>query len=294
METKNIIGGRDGIEVINEFKESIINTDKNPHCAPGIEKNKDEFCIENTSVIERLIPIANVKDPSQVKEGLKEKTGCETDICILKHPIVKSQLGDELIREALKEYYKPKGPANSTEWLSNVDIDSVLEQMQKKYSDKKFKHIKYQMIDFAKTRSELATMDWPTEYKNGYRTFGTVVNTDYSTGSGIHWFAIFGSFEDNEQEFTVEYFNSSGELPMDEINIWMYRVKNEWASEFNKPIRRVIATRIVNQLDGFSCGMYSLFYIIARLDGVPYQWFANHKIGDDNMTLYRNYLFREE
>ncbi len=292
---EQIIGGRaikEGTEVIKEFKE-VINGAKNNECRYGIERDSDEFCV-SPLVEDKLKEIAQVHDEKKVKEILKQKTGCETETCILKHNIVKSKLGEDLIRNAMKMYYKPKGPANSTEWLSNIDIDSVLEQMQQKYVDKKFKHIKYQMIDFNKTRSELATMDWPTEYTKGYRTFGTVVNTDKSTGGGIHWFAIFGDFSDELQEFTVEYFNSSGELPMDEINIWMYRVKNDWASEFKNPIRRVIATRIANQRDNSSCGPYSLFYIISRLDGVPYQWFDNHKIGDENMQLYRNYLFREE
>lgn len=165
---EQITGGRDGTEVIKEFKE-VINGAKNNECSFDNEKDTDEFCV-SPLVVDKLKEIAQVNDDKKVKEVLKQKTGCETEACILKHNIIKPKLGEDLVRNALKEYYKPKGPANSTEWLSNVDIDTVLEQMQKKYTDKKFKHINYQMIDFSKTRSELATMDWPTEYKKGYRT----------------------------------------------------------------------------------------------------------------------------
>jgi hypothetical protein len=54
----------------------------------------------------------------------------------------------------MKEYFKPEGPRDSTKWFSNTDIDSVLAQIQKKYIDKHFLHVPYQMIDFEKIQSE--------------------------------------------------------------------------------------------------------------------------------------------
>jgi hypothetical protein len=76
------------------------------------------------------------------------------------------------------------------------------------------------MIDFEITNSELATFDWRQLYKQGFRTFGSVINTDKSTGGGIHWFAVFGDFRDASAP-TIEYFNSSGKMPMNEIIYWM-------------------------------------------------------------------------
>jgi hypothetical protein len=173
-----------------------------------------------------------------------------------------------------------------------VDIDSVLSQIQKKYINKHFLHIPFQMIDFENMRTGLATLDWPTKYNEGFRTFGTVFNTDSSRGSGKHWFAIYGSFEDDSDDFIIEYFNSSGELPMKQITTWTAKVKVQWQSHFKKPINNVIVTRIVNQQDNWNCGSYSLYYIISRLSGVSYSYFKTKKIGDENMQEFRKFLFR--
>ena len=41
----------------------------------------------------------------------------------------------------------------------------------------------------------------------------------------------------------------------------------------NKKVEDVVVTKIVNQADNHSCGSYSLYYIISRLEGVPYSHF---------------------
>lgn len=264
-----------------DFKSDIGND-----CAFNIEK-KDEFCAPK-EIVDKLKQI--ITDDNL--DGIKTKLGCETETCVLRHPTVKKVIGDDIIDKVIDENFKPSGPRDTTNWLSNVDIDSVLTQVAKKYTDKQFLHINFQMIDFAKTGGELAKLDWPEKYNEGYRTFGTVFNTDKSTGRGQHWFAIYSSFENDSEPFTIEYFNSSGEKPMDEIVHWMKSVKHRWQEKFDKPINDVIATNIVNQQDNHSCGAYSLYYIMSRLSGTPHKYFKQNAIGDENMVEFRKYLFR--
>lgn len=271
-----------------EFKQDIDN-----ECAFYIEK-RDGFCAPEEvveKIKENILGSAMVGD-EQAKEEIKKELGCDTEVCILQHPKVEAFIGQPTY-QLIRERFKPVGP-RGTQWLSNVDIDSVLDQIQKKYTDKHFLHIEFQMIDFEETGGELAKLEWPAKFAIGYRTFGCVLNTDTSRGMGKHWFAIFGDFTGNSDSYTIEYFNSSGELPPHQIAMWMKRVKHRWQSHFDKPILDVVATRIVNQYDGHSCGSYSLYYIISRLDGVPYQYFAQNAIGDHNMHEFRKYLFREE
>jgi hypothetical protein len=271
-----------------EFKDEIKN-----ECAFHISK-KDDVCSPEPVLNKLKLFAAQIagkpQTPKMAIEVLKFRYDCKSESCILNKSDVKDAVGVENADHALKNYFKPSGPRLSFEWLSNFDIDKVLTQIQKKYEKKHFLHIPFQMRDFNKTGSELSQLDWQTAYNKGFRTFGTVVNTDYSSGNGIHWFALFGDFLDDSQTFTIEYFNSSGDLPLPEINIWMKKLKH--LLKFDKEVVDVVVTRIENQSDGHSCGPYSLYYIISRLDGVPYTWFKKNSIGDEKMHLFRQYLFR--
>lgn len=264
-----------------DFKKDIGN-----ECAFHITKTST-FC-SSSDIVYKINEVTGTMS----LDVLKDKYKCETEECVLTHPKIIEAVGHDSIMKTIADRFRPTGPRESNEWFSNNDIDSVLNQIQQKYVDKHFLHVQFQMIDFEKTQSELAILDMPTKYKENYRTFGTVLNTDVSTGRGKHWFALFGQFLDNSDVFTIEYFNSSGELPMDQVAMWIKRVKHEWQPFFQKQIIDVVATRIVNQKDNWNCGAYSLYYIISRLDGTPYQYFANNAIGDDNMQEFRKFLFR--
>jgi hypothetical protein len=273
-----------------DFKHDIPNECAFHHTKGG------EFCSPD-EIIDGLHKFAK-KNLSNREKGvglltaLKNRYDCKSESCILTRYEVKEFLDPEKVDEVLRDYFKPEGPKFSRAWLSNDEIDAVLDQIAKKYEHRHFLHIPYQMRDFQKTGTELATMDWQKKYEQGYRTFGTVVNTDYSIGKGIHWFALFGDFDDNRQVFTIEYFNSSGENPLPEISEWMKNQK--YKLQLPKPVKDVVVTNIVNQNDTHSCGPYSLYYILSRLDGVPMEWFRTNRIGDQNMLLFRQYLFRDK
>lgn len=266
--------------VVNKLKELASESDANvPNNIQNVQNAPNVF---NN--------IQNVQN-NTVLETLKAKYNCDSETCVLSQYEVKKYVDPDVIETVLKENFKPFGPRLTKEWLSNFDIDDVLSQIQKKYADKHFLHIPFQMRDFEKTNSDLARLDWQAEYNKGFRTFGTVMNTDYSTGKGIHWFAIFGDFLDSSDIFTIEYFNSSGELPLPEVTAWMKKCKH--SLNFNKPVQDVIATRIINQQSSSECGLYSLYYIISRLHGVPLEWFKNNRVKDKIMYEFRKYLFRD-
>jgi Ulp1 family protease len=245
------------IEIFNKLKSSVINVDDSLATAP----------------------------PKKILEYLKNKYKCLDEVCVLKQ-----ELDSDEINRVIKENFKPVGPVGpkKTEWLSNFDIDDVLKQIAVKHE--KFLHLYFQMIDFAKTNADLARLDFAKEYENGYRTFGTVINTDPSTKNGSHWFCVFGDFR--TEPYQIEYFNSSGELPKTEINIWMKSTKQVWSKAMEKPIKDVVVSRIQHQKDGYSCGIYSLYYIISRLEGVSSDYFAKNRVPDIKMHAFREYLFR--
>jgi len=263
-------------------------------CAFHITPNSNGHCLEDEIIKELKVYAKNIKklDTSgDVIIKLKKEHGCETESCLLETSEIKKFLGSDKITKQLNKRFKPEGPYDSFDWFSNTHIDSVLEQIEIKYKHKSFLHIDFQMRDFEKVGTALAKTDLVTEYNKGIRCFGVVFNTDWSSGGGQHWFSIFGDF--SKPPFTIEYFNSSGDAPQPEITSWMNRTAKHMNKMLNIEVNTEQVTTIVNQHDNHSCGSYSLYYIICRLEGIPFLYFRNNKIGDSEMHRFRKtYLFR--
>lgn len=270
---------------------------KTNECAFNIEP-KSGVCMDDT-IVNKLEKYA-IKDKNLVvKNGkdtidkLKKVFNCKNESCLLTKSEIKDVIGHDVAENQLDNRFKPEGPFDSNEWFSNVNIDEVLDQIAIKYKEKKFLHIKFQMRDFERAGGELSIIDLAEEYSNNdIRCFGVVFNTDETSGPGQHWFSIFGDF--NKEPFTIEYFNSTGQPPLDEILEWMLKTKHHMEKTLNKEVKDEIVSTIPNQVDSHSCGSYSLYYIISRLDGIPYTHFTKNKIGDETMHIFRqHHLFRQ-
>lgn len=241
----------------------------------------------------RKIAGDNAARPTNIIENLKKQTNCTTELCVIESHKISSKLGRDLVNKIINNYFKIKGPKYDIEkWLSNDDIDNTLAQwsLSNKFSD--FNRIPFQMRDFQKNQTELATIDMKDMFSKGFRTFGCVPNTDWSTGNGQHWFALF--FDFRKEPYTLEYFNSSGECPLKEFNSWMNEKEQSLQNQFEKPIKKIIVTRVQNQYDNSSCGCYSLYYIYKRLNGTPWIWFRQNKVPDKHMHEFRKFLFNPE
>jgi hypothetical protein len=136
-----------------------------------------------------------------------------------------------------------------------------------------------------------------------FNCLGCVLNTDISSGRGKHWVAVFIDCRD-DNEWTIEYFNSAGNPPPTTMINWMEKTRKQLtdyankltdSSSSNKPINveTVCVTDIEHQQSETECGMYSLFYIRARLDGKSYKWFTQTVIPDADMIEFRKHLFRK-
>lgn len=258
--------------------------------------NKNEELIKNNQFTQNN-QTTQIDESTQrslnILKVAKEKLNCDTELCILKHNKIKEIIGNGVISNLFNERFKPFGPKNNNkEWLSDSNIDDSLRQIAKKKNNNHYYHIPFQMRDFEKNNTELATIDFKEKYDNGYKTFGVVLNTDYSTGRGIHWFAIFIDFRSNP--ITLEYFNSSGEDPLNEIDEWMIKTKYKLQNIFNKNVCYHKVSKIQHQYDNSSCGLYSIYYIYSRLEGNKWQDFSETRIPDKRMYNFRKYLFNEE
>jgi hypothetical protein len=101
--------------------------------------------------------------------------------------------------------------------------------------------------------------------------------------------ALFGDMRDPKQ-FTVEFFNSSGQSPCYEYSSWLI----ETSQSLNKiaPTKMYKVCAIQQQYSKTECGVYSLYYIWARLNNAfgP-EFLLKNKIDDKKMFEFRQHLF---
>lgn len=220
--------------------------------------------------------------------------------CVLKAPAVRqtANADREFARElAAGVRLKPFGPRNQAQWLTNFDIDRTLRRWAGEFRD--FFPCPFAMIDFAETNDALGRVDMravarglnrvvgepPAALATPCQTFGCVVNTDSSRGPGIHWVCVFVDMRAAPP--TVEFFDSLGRPPPMPLVRWLAATADKIGG------RVVIASQHRHQQSNSECGVYALFYIRARLDGVPLERFAAEQIADSAMLAFRQHLFAD-
>ncbi len=126
-----------------------------------------------------------------------------------------------------------------------------------------------------------------------YTTFACVLNTDSSTGPGKHWVAVF--VDCRRRPWTVEYFDSTGRAPGAAVTRWMESRRAQLQQCAPGAVECVPVTRVVHQRSQTECGLYALYYIRSRLEGVPHSAFDRDpgaRIRDQAMYEFRRHCFR--
>lgn len=273
-------------QIFGEPTECNFTSDKDAVCSPRNVVNKMKDYMEKKGN-----KIAS-NDPKTIVNTMKEMLNCNSESCIFKKPEFKEFAKINELDDFLNEFFKPEGPATHFGLLSNFNIDDVLDQLEKRFAHRKFLHIPFQMRDFEKVGTQLATIDMADQLRSKYKTFGVVLNTDWSSGKGIHWFCIFGEHYGNR--VVLEYFNSSGKEPLPEVQAWLQKTKHYLSKELKLPVEVKYSTGIEYQYDDHSCGVYCLAYIWCRLEGIPQSWFKSDNFNDAMMHKVRRNMFRWE
>lgn len=269
-------------------------------CALYLGKRPNEPC-SSEPVIERIAEAVGARGDSAAEklQHAKEALGCGTEVCVLKK--MAGQLPREVIEREINTHIKLHGPTD-TALLSNEHIDRTLQQWRGLRKD--FFAYNFNMIDYAKyswrdgaVQNEpdtLATVDWRDLYNNGFRCSACVINSDSYHGRGKHWMALFVDTRGADR-WSVEFFNSSGNAPAAAWVNWLIKTRDQL--ETIQPRPKVEIIRVCNirqQQSKTECGVYSLFYIWARLNNYPPEFFQEHIIPDQFMMEFRQHLFRNE
>lgn len=212
--------------------------------------------------------------------------------------------------DVMDNNFLPYGPGDSTEWFSGGNINehmklptgimggchgkTLFDEIEveegtymcstsgalykREITPRRFHGFGYHMRDFSEYETELTKYDFDN---SEYNCYGIVFNTDRTGGYGEHWVSVFINYI--EEPYTIEYFDSSGESIMKDIIPFFKKLKGNIVWVSNR----------LQQKDAYSCGAYALYYIYARKEGVPMQYFRDWNIGDDLMHKFRENLFRK-
>lgn len=192
----------------------------------------------------------------QKRQQLLQHKGCDSDACLLDNI---KHIDD--VNNALK----PKG---HLKWLSNVDIDDVMHQFEKIFPN--FKFIEAVSCDYYQVYPHL----FPHDVRK-YMDVAWIFNTDRTFQAGQHWVALYV----NNVKRTVEYFDSVGKEPNKYIRQFIAKYFGDYSYSWS---------RIKHQKENNECGIYSVFWVLARLHGVT----ITERITDEQMHYFRAAVFR--
>jgi hypothetical protein len=236
----------------------------------------------------------------EIIAAAKDITDCKTEECALVTIAKENPMASAIVAETIRDNFKVDGPADSTKWLNNSNIDDILAQLVRKHPS--VYHMPFHMIDFEDQdlpsgKITLKNVSLVKDVINrGKDMFCVVINTDKYGNPGLHWFALFCDFRGSPEDAsvkhhaTIEYFNSSGASAPLRIKEWMSRAEMELEAA-GYPTKRISAAVIQHQRSDTECGVYSLYYIYRRIKGASVEEFAT-RIPDAQMIAFRKKMFR--
>ena len=246
-------------------------------CSPSASNNK-KTCFDfdallkiarswNKSNPKNLIKIPANKNSHKlwIEIDKKLKNKCDSEWCWIEQEFIK-KIGS---RE-FKGIFRPKMPKswkkNKYEWLSTVDIESVMKQYEDKYTD--FKFIGPVPIDFDYQYTvgqcivnELCRLNLKKLMNNKITKVGVIFNLDPHDKSGSHWNALYLDLGIKK----VYFFDSYASEPPKEVKVLIERIQSQ-GKELGLDIEyKYNQTR--QQYKNSECGVYSIYFITQLLEG---------------------------
>ena len=129
--------------------------------------------------------------------------------------------------------------------------------------------------------------------KKGIVRLGTIFNTGTLQSGGKHWVALFLNLKhkDYMNKFTIEYFDSVGNNPLNEIKTFMNQLKEQICKNDCIPIHLHVK-QLSHQKGNSECGVYCLYFITERLKGRTYVDIQSQLTPDAVMEKWRSKFFR--
>ena len=215
---------------------------------------------------------------------------CDKESCWLRSKFMEGNLDTELLNYT----FAPKAPkewkSKPNEWLSSVDIESVMKQYEKYY--RCFVFLGPSPIDYDVHKlygecvwEELCKFNLSKEIKKNKNKIGVIFNTHPHYKSGEHWISLFINIK---KQFII-YFDSNGNKPPGKVTKFVNDVKSQGKQlgiDF-----KYYENDIEHQETESECGMFSLYFIVEMLKDKNPTYFLENKINDEEVFKLRNKYF---
>lgn len=266
-----------------------------------IKKKREQTCYSHSSLIKIADAYSKQHPNDKIKtQGLskvklwnilrnKLSGVCGYDeYCWRKQDFVKR------LKDANIELYtfKPRFPKewmkNKYTWLNTYDILYVLKQYEKMRNDFIFMGVVPSDCP-TKITCELSNIDIKKIKGAGINKIGIVFNTDTSDGPGEHWVSVYSEFNDENKIAQINFYDSYGDKPQSLITRFLRDLANRYEKNGYKPVIFYNDTR--HQYGGSECGVYSMNFILERLNKTEMHEITKMKILDKDMNYLRQVLY---
>ena len=281
----------------------------NINCAPKIKNNKyneKKFtCYSNDDLL-KLRDLWNKRHPDDMIKGSNEdvkhiwnelreklKKICDSEKCWLNQNFINTSLGKQIAGYTFAPDAPVSWKKNPNEWLSSIDIISVMKQYENIY--RRFKFIGPSPIDFDTVLydnkcvwEELCNFNIIKYLKRDINKIGFIFNTDKHYQEGSHWVSMFLDLSVDKPY--IFFFDSNGTPPQKEIIKFVERIIKQ-AKKVGLNIEFIVNNKEHQKSDS-ECGMYSLYMIIQILTGNHnYEYFLKNRIPDKSVEKMRKKYF---
>lgn len=282
---------------------------KDVNCKPkqltskNITRKKDHTCLD-TKTLKIMKNIWNLRHPdapivsnnkATILKKLKTYTvnHCENELCIVENLVS----DDKKYQKIKDEFYAPIAPSswkkNINEWLSSIDIETVMHQYEEIYPE--FEFLGPSPIDFDSKNSVSSICVWPEICnidvnqlkKDGKTKIAFIFNTDPHYKSGSHWIAMYLDM----QKKVLFFFDSNGDDIPKELKTLQDKIVCQMR-DINIKIKSMSNENMRHQNGNTECGMYCLYFIISLLTNKhSFRYFKTKKIKDKDVEKLRKVYF---
>lgn len=273
------------LEILEEMYEILKKNNLNTIIKIIIKNNIQEININDSILINHLNIIKKFNIISYKKilvDIINQSLKNNNQLNWLSLPIFKH------LRKNTKNLYnkifKPIGPNNNNEWLSNHDIQNIFSQYEDYYKD--FKFLGAVPRDFDNDEDmKFSFINYNDFVDKGITKIGIIFNHDKSGQSGSHWVSLFINLKIGQ----IYYFDSVGKEPKKEINLLISKFIDFFKKYNINYILKINKTE--HQQKNSECGVYSVSFILRLLDGESFDDISSQPIDDDTIQQCRLLYF---
>ena len=170
----------------------------------------------NDEDLDKLASHVNLTTKDSLANAFKDycKGKLNKDFCWVQSPVVKKNTS---LHKQLEKNFRPTKPLewylNKFEWLTNEDIQKVMEQYEIKYKEFNFLGVVARDFDSVCFIKSICKMNIEESLNKGNNKFAFIINLDKHNQPGSHWVALFCSLDIYTSKFGIGYYDSSGHPP---------------------------------------------------------------------------------